>query len=105
LKTGCQYPTEEVARLAREGSFRPTKEVATKLINRNVDANDKIVELLTTLSTHGRFKSCAQLKDGGIGDEYIVKSEEDGYDWYVKFKVADKLVWVLSCKWDGVGYW
>ena len=104
---GPLYPPADVERLARAGKYWAPPGIVTKMTNRGVDANDKIVELLGSLSTAGRHHKRAKLEDGvNTADVYIVRSEEDGYEWYVKFYIdSDGEICVLSCKWHGAGIW
>lgn len=111
------YDPAEVARLVQEQQYEvPEEAVLRKLINRNIDAADKIEELLMSLETHGTFVKQLPLDNerfaGRIADVYRVWSSEDedqgegSCDWYVKFFVENGLlVVVLSCKWWDAPQW
>jgi hypothetical protein len=110
VRSGPRYDPAEVARLVREQQYWATDSVIGKLIDRNIDAVDKIEELLTSLATNGTFKKRLPLEDKDypdtVADVYQVWSSEDEDHWYVKFFIMNGLlVVVLSCKYYGAPLW
>jgi hypothetical protein len=81
-----------------------TLRVTSWLTNHDYDAAEKLVQVLCSLESAGKWLSSCGLRNGETADEYEVSLDQE--EWYLKFYVDGEqvVVNVWSCWWQGAAH-